>query len=87
MYIYLTRSGAVRLAGGSSLQSGRLEVYLNGQWGSVCDTHWTDRDASVVCRQLGLGYGNLCLILFRAVNLTICRIQKTLLSATPVAIK
>nr|XP_055032246.1 neurotrypsin [Misgurnus anguillicaudatus] len=47
--------GAVRLAGGSSSNSGRLEVYLNGQWGSVCDTHWTDRDASVVCRQLGLG--------------------------------
>ncbi|KAI2658318.1 Neurotrypsin [Labeo rohita] len=46
---------AVRLAGGSSSKSGRLEVYLNGQWGSVCDTHWTDRDASVVCRQLGLG--------------------------------
>uniref|UniRef100_A0A672LYH9 Neurotrypsin n=1 Tax=Sinocyclocheilus grahami TaxID=75366 RepID=A0A672LYH9_SINGR len=47
--------GAVRLAGGSSPKSGRLEVYLNGQWGSVCDTHWTDHDASVVCRQLGLG--------------------------------
>uniref|UniRef100_A0A8C1XBE4 Neurotrypsin n=1 Tax=Cyprinus carpio TaxID=7962 RepID=A0A8C1XBE4_CYPCA len=51
--------GAVRLAGGSSLKSGRLEVYLNGQWGSVCDTHWTDRDASVVCRQLGLRYVQL----------------------------
>ncbi|XP_068583968.1 neurotrypsin isoform X1 [Cebidichthys violaceus] len=47
--------GAARLAGGSSGNSGRLEVYLNGQWGAVCDTHWTDRDASVVCRQLGLG--------------------------------
>uniref|UniRef100_A0A8C1X746 Neurotrypsin n=1 Tax=Cyprinus carpio TaxID=7962 RepID=A0A8C1X746_CYPCA len=53
-YLSFTCSGAVRLAGGSSLKSGRLEVYLNGQWGSVCDTHWTDRDASVVCRQLGL---------------------------------
>ena len=49
-------AGAVRLAGGSSGNSGRLEVYLNGEWGAVCDTHWTDRDASVICRQLGLGW-------------------------------
>lgn len=47
--------GAARLVGGSSNSTGRLEVYLSGQWGAVCDTHWTDRDASVVCRQLGLG--------------------------------
>lgn len=48
-------SGAVRLAGGSSGNNGRVEVYLNGQWGAICDTHWTDRDASVICGQLGLG--------------------------------
>ncbi|KAK5853477.1 hypothetical protein PBY51_014624 [Eleginops maclovinus] len=47
--------GATRLVGGSSSNSGRVEVYLNGQWGAVCDTHWNDRDASVICRQLGLG--------------------------------
>ncbi|KAG7214371.1 hypothetical protein INR49_023082 [Caranx melampygus] len=47
--------GTARLVGGSSGTSGRLEVYMNGQWGSICDTHWTDRDASVICRQLGLG--------------------------------
>ncbi|KAJ3607393.1 hypothetical protein NHX12_024444 [Muraenolepis orangiensis] len=47
--------GAARLVGGSSSDSGRVEVYLNGQWGAVCDSHWTDRDASVICRQLGLG--------------------------------
>ncbi|KAM9847935.1 neurotrypsin [Aulostomus maculatus] len=47
--------GAARLVGGSSGNSGRLEVYLNGRWGTVCDTHWTERDASVICRQLGLG--------------------------------
>lgn len=48
--------GAVRLVGGSSSGSGRVEVYLNSQWGAVCDSHWSDRDASVVCRQLGLGW-------------------------------
>uniref|UniRef100_A0A3Q2P9F2 Neurotrypsin n=1 Tax=Fundulus heteroclitus TaxID=8078 RepID=A0A3Q2P9F2_FUNHE len=46
--------GAVRLVGSSSSDSGRVEVYLNGQWGAVCNSHWTDRDASVICRQLGL---------------------------------
>ncbi|KAK6487410.1 neurotrypsin-like isoform X1 [Huso huso] len=48
--------GAVRLAGSSSSsQSGLVEVYLNSHWGAVCDSHWTERDASVICRQLGLG--------------------------------
>ncbi|XP_062851463.1 neurotrypsin [Trichomycterus rosablanca] len=47
--------GAARLLGGESNKSGRLEVYLSGQWGAVCDTHLTDRDASVICRQLGFG--------------------------------
>ncbi|XP_030060746.1 neurotrypsin-like [Microcaecilia unicolor] len=46
--------GAVRLTGGHSQINGRVEVYYNGLWGAVCDEEWTDWDASVVCRQLGL---------------------------------
>jgi len=40
---------------GDSGSKGRLEVYHNGIWGTVCDNGFTDAAAAVVCNMLGYG--------------------------------
>ncbi|XP_010765619.1 scavenger receptor cysteine-rich type 1 protein M130-like, partial [Notothenia coriiceps] len=63
-FLTLTCSDSVRLVGGTSLCSGRLEVNSNQSdqsnqsdpsWSSVCEADFDQQDAQVVCRQLGCG--------------------------------
>ena len=46
-------SGMIRLQGGNYSNEGRVEVYCNGQWGTICDDGFSSTDAQTICKQLG----------------------------------
>ena len=46
-------SGMVRLQGGNYVNQGRVEVFCNGQWGTICRDGFGTFDATTVCKQLG----------------------------------
>ena len=49
------RDGEIRLnrTYGTRSWEGRVEIFLSGEWGTVCDDGASSVDATVVCRQLG----------------------------------
>ena len=47
----------VRLVGGRGNYEGRIDWNYDGEWSSVCDVQFDDKDASVVCKSLGFTAG------------------------------
>ena len=67
-------NGTIRLAGGQSTNEGRVEICINGVWGSVCGDYWGSNDARVVCRMLGLPYNAGTKIKFSQIKVA-CKLQ------------
>lgn len=42
-----------RLVDGSKNSEGRVELYYDGVWGTICEWSWDIREADMVCRSLG----------------------------------
>ncbi|XP_078394854.1 uncharacterized protein LOC144678793 isoform X2 [Cetorhinus maximus] len=46
-------AGYIHLVVGKNKYNGRIEIVSDGHWEGICAKQWTNRDAMVVCRQLG----------------------------------
>ena len=58
LQIYVgSKYGDLRLVQGTvsnpTFSAGRLEIFVNGEWGTICNDYFDLTDASVACKQLG----------------------------------
>lgn len=55
IHIFIVKPLSIRLRSGAQMSEGRVEIKYKQSWGTVCDDHWTLKEAHIVCRSLGFG--------------------------------
>ena len=59
IYPFLPELSNLRLVDGDGFSTGRLEIFHNGIWGTVCNDRWTQTNSIVACRQFGFTTGTI----------------------------
>ena len=65
----------IRLWPDDNATSGIIELSIRDEWRSVCDDLWTNEDAIVACRQLGLAHTSRFSVLYVYVSLSKLNLQ------------
>ena len=52
-YLFFSAYRIRLITANDDIGGGRIEVYHNGQWGTICDKSWSEQAAKVACRELG----------------------------------
>ncbi|KAH3795464.1 hypothetical protein DPMN_149016, partial [Dreissena polymorpha] len=51
--VFRVKEARVQLVNGPNKRSGRVEIIIGTERGTVCDDNWDDNDAKVICKMLG----------------------------------
>ncbi|XP_053387312.1 neurotrypsin-like [Mercenaria mercenaria] len=58
IYVFPLNISEIQLKNGRRPSEGRVEILVNGTWGTICDTNFASAEATVICKMFGLEYSS-----------------------------